>query len=372
MGLLYFLMSAVVMIGVLIVIGAVVCLVLFALRPILHSFGHSMDSVIGGRLFSGVILIGIIAATCGVIALGTYLPDRADLRLWLAELTGYPATHVVFELADTDRDTRQAVIDTFTPMMQQYRTRYAYRVTNFRSHSSHVERSAMPSRYRSDGHRLEIMTGEAIDTEANPMLIPILHALASQNAALPRELPAAVDAGGRHDFDIAVLPATAELSSRRVHSPQFGIDDRQCTLDVEGLVSTDVANRAYARPRLRPGESRHLVIGDDSPLRKRRYRIVRLSYVRGDGGRLHKPDPNNGLRIFMALSLAPIGMQNTGEHCARSLLEALDPAWLIASVRHTFPEAARAITGVQTRLVEQFSPWRAGEGWHDMTSEENS
>ncbi|MBS7456869.1 hypothetical protein [Coralloluteibacterium stylophorae] len=374
MGLLHFLLFAAAFVALIAATLTVGALAWALLRPLLRACGVAAESDTAGRIQVGLTLAGLVAFTVGAIGLAVVMPDRAETRVWLARLFGYPATRISLRLADVDPAARAALVETLTPMMQAQRRRFAYRIHNLRSHSSHVARADLPSRYRFDGEYLEIVTGRPLDRDGNPLLLHVLRAAADteSDTALPEQLWADVDVDGQHDFATALLPATVQLTASATRSAASGRRSERCMLDIQGLVSADLLHFADERPQAGAGSRRHLVLRTPpDALRERRFEVVAMHLVRGERGRMVKEWPEDRTRIHMAFSLAPSGFDAVGADCGRRLLERLDPAWTQAAVRQDLPALGDAVDGVEVEDIARFVPWQAADDWVEVPPEED-
>jgi len=365
---LQFLLEALLIVATLVAVGGLCYLAWRLLDGVLKACGVPARRVWGDRAMVGLTVVGIGLAVAGFVWLAQVRPNQAQTRVWLSKVFGYPATRITVNVEGLGAATRRALVDELTPMMRAQRARFRYRIVSSRMHTRTTVRADLPSRYRLGRTRLEIVTGRPIDPEKQRALGQVLHAAGQPSApALPEPLWADVRQGQAPVLEAALLPHTATLRVDDVVGPAGYERQQRCALQVQGLVSVDVldAHGGPLRPLPTDADTRLVLRTRPHGLRQTRLRVLDMTYVPGEHGRLIKTAPHDSWRIYMAFSLVPEGVSPDGDDCDARLLDALDPAWVQADLRHQQPALSQA-KGVRVAPVARFLPWQAGDGWVEV------
>ncbi|WP_110670762.1 hypothetical protein [Salinicola halophilus] len=99
-----------------------------------------------------------------LVGMQQLLPNHAETEALAARIAGYPTTRITLRLTH-DIEARRRVIAAFTPLMRAHEHRYTYRGRTPRGNEVYTQRATIPSRYRSDGTRLTIVTGVPVRDE---------------------------------------------------------------------------------------------------------------------------------------------------------------------------------------------------------------
>lgn len=340
-------------------------LVAWLVRTIRRLLGFAADTEWPDSLSWPIAILGILSLAGGVVGAALVVPDYADTRVLVEALRGYPATRITVELQQTDDASREALLETMTPLMATHHRSFSYRVQTRRG--GYISRADLVSRYRFVDRRLEIVTGRPVDSADGRVFLRSLEiAAAGRETMLPAQLWADVLTDEQHDFELALLPDTASLEVLRGsrHTSQRRGRPTRCVLRIQALVSTDLVNLAHERPRMRAGGQRRLELRElTHGLRDRSYEIFEMLLVGGERGRMYKEFPEDRTRLYMTLALAPAESNLTDEDCEERALAAIDPVWVTGDARRQLHTVSGSVSRVSTHALAGFRPWTGGSGW---------
>ncbi|WP_110691044.1 hypothetical protein [Salinicola endophyticus] len=291
-------------------------------------------------------------------------PSVSELRHAMDKFSGYNTTRIILTLREDTPEARAALVELLTPLMRIGVREIKYQIKS--RYGSHLDRDEVPSFYRFDQGKMDIVMGGVLPGASLYMTQAALEAVGTH---VPSTLRARLEL---HDktLDVVLLPPSIVINTNDAAWGGFLTDrigGETCSFSMEMRIDLDAVWDLLFGHTLRSGALNGAMLRSDAG---GLFASQPLKIVGFSGGHIEANPSNTRRYLTGRILMRPDNLDPTATpDCGRALVRWATPGLRAALLNALPADLDKLVSHASIEPRVEFSPWYSREHWQSVVAD---